>query len=174
MGELAQKLKKKLAAETFPGAPYRIYVHRGIVLEKDYRTSVEEYVRSLGKKDCGEVVYIELQLPGGVWPTDRAEEGAIRPLSCGLVNLGNSMLHAVWDFVACYMNAALQCLQNTRFVKDYITSFQYKPHVNLLNPLGRQGEMVTSFASLVTAASKHREGQRGLARQGPVLLPHRV
>ena len=56
----------------------------------------------------------------------------------GLNNLGNT----------CYMNSALQCLSNLDLFRQYLLSMAFREEINLANPLGSQGEVVTALAGL--------------------------
>lgn len=58
----------------------------------------------------------------------------------GLYNLGNT----------CFMNAALQCMSNTKELKDYFVSGVYKSEVNVENPLGMGGAMAKVFGELLS------------------------
>ncbi|MCO5585236.1 hypothetical protein L7F22_039169 [Adiantum nelumboides] len=57
----------------------------------------------------------------------------------GLYNLGNT----------CFMNSALQCMSNTKELKDYFVSGVYKNEVNTENPLGMGGAMAKVFGELL-------------------------
>ncbi|KAK9686265.1 ubiquitin carboxyl-terminal hydrolase, partial [Basidiobolus ranarum] len=57
----------------------------------------------------------------------------------GLSNLGNT----------CFMNSALQCLSNTKELKEYFFSGMYKHELNKTNPLGMNGEVAEAFGSLI-------------------------
>lgn len=57
----------------------------------------------------------------------------------GLYNLGNT----------CFMNSALQCMSNTKELKDYFVSGVYKAEVNTSNPLGMGGAMAKVFGELL-------------------------
>eukprot|EP01015_Nassula_variabilis_P012009 TRINITY_DN1971_c0_g1_i5.p1 TRINITY_DN1971_c0_g1~~TRINITY_DN1971_c0_g1_i5.p1 ORF type:complete len:772 (-),score=46.56 TRINITY_DN1971_c0_g1_i5:32-2347(-) len=58
---------------------------------------------------------------------------------CGLQNLGNT----------CFMNSALQALSNTKELKEYFLTDQYKSDINLVNPLGTKGQIVNNFHELI-------------------------
>jgi ubiquitin carboxyl-terminal hydrolase 4/11/15 len=58
----------------------------------------------------------------------------------GLYNLGNT----------CFMNSALQCMSNTKELKDYFVSGVYKAEVNTDNPLGMGGAMAKIFGELLS------------------------
>ena len=51
----------------------------------------------------------------------------------GLNNLGNT----------CYMNSALQCLSNIECFRSYLLTMAFREEINLANPLGSQGEVVS-------------------------------
>lgn len=70
-----------------------------------------------------------------------AERGAEKQRGLtGLYNLGNT----------CFMNSALQCMSNTKELKDYFVSGVYKSEVNADNPLGMGGAMAKVFGELLT------------------------
>jgi ubiquitin carboxyl-terminal hydrolase 4/11 len=58
---------------------------------------------------------------------------------CGLRNLGNT----------CFMNSGVQCLSNTPELCEYILNDTYKADINIDNPLGTKGELVSKFAHLL-------------------------
>ncbi|UZJ55146.1 hypothetical protein CBS101457_004466 [Exobasidium rhododendri] len=66
----------------------------------------------------------------------------------GLYNLGNT----------CFMNAALQCMSNTKELKDYFVSGVYKSEINADNPLGMGGAMAKVFGELLTKLWKSKGG----------------
>ena len=47
------------------------------------------------------------------------------------------------------MNSALQILYNTSAFVDYFLNDLYSYDINLVNPLGSRGEIISSFASLI-------------------------
>ena len=57
----------------------------------------------------------------------------------GLSNLGNT----------CFMNSALQCLSNTGPLTAYMLSQKWKEELNSDNPLGLQGRIAKSYATLM-------------------------
>ena len=57
----------------------------------------------------------------------------------GLRNLGNT----------CYLNSSLQCLSATIPLTDYFLGYHYRSEINMDNPLGTGGRLVTAYAELV-------------------------
>jgi len=47
------------------------------------------------------------------------------------------------------MNSSIQCLMNSFVLKEYIISGEYEKHINVINKLGRKGEVICSLAELV-------------------------
>lgn len=61
------------------------------------------------------------------------------PGLCGLRNLGNT----------CFMNSSLQCMSNTKPLKDFLLSDDWKTHINTDNPLGTGGKLTEAFRELI-------------------------
>lgn len=102
----------------------------------------------------GTLVYAEFANANNEWPTDLAKRTAksdsgVTPAAkknkirtTGLHNLGNT----------CYMNSALQVIANLQVFHEYfVTKQQHTKQMNLKNPDGYKGELVTSFAQLINA-----------------------
>ncbi|CAF3371200.1 unnamed protein product [Rotaria sp. Silwood2] len=50
---------------------------------------------------------------------------------------------------SCFMNAAIQCLSNTRELRDYFLGSCYLSEINLTNPLGMKGAIAEEFGTLI-------------------------
>lgn len=50
---------------------------------------------------------------------------------------------------SCFMNAAVQCLANTRELRDYFLQTCYTSEINRTNPLGMKGAMAEEFAGVM-------------------------
>ncbi|CAE7801179.1 Usp19, partial [Symbiodinium sp. KB8] len=74
-------------------------------------------------------------------PSSAAAGKSVRPGLTGLVNLGNT----------CYMNSALQCLSNTRLLRDYFLKEEFLYDINPKAPMGAGGELTVEFARLLSA-----------------------
>lgn len=149
INDLREKLKKHLIPEpNITSKQYVIRFWKTLITEKEYNQTLEEYF--MNKNDYEELVYVEVVLPNGIWPSDNSSrENIEKSLTNGLVNLGNS-ISIITISIACYMNVALQTLMNTKYIKEYILSPEkWKNEVNLSNPLGKKGELILAFANLV-------------------------
>ena len=49
----------------------------------------------------------------------------------------------------CYMNSALQCLSNSELLRHYFLSMRFRDEINLANPLGTKGDVVSRFAEVL-------------------------
>ncbi|GLB41634.1 putative peptidase C19 family protein [Lyophyllum shimeji] len=65
----------------------------------------------------------------------------------GLQNLGNT----------CYMNAPIQCLSATVPFAKFFKEGRWKTAINLINPLGSKGKLVTAFSQLLLRMWDSRE-----------------
>ena len=90
--------------------PFRVWVgEEGPLDETQVSVSLEAAgIRSNDK------VFIEFMLESRVWPSarelvDKSQTEASRTKGC--VNLGNT----------CYMNAAMQCIANSPYIRDFFT-----------------------------------------------------
>ncbi|CAF2742050.1 unnamed protein product [Rotaria sp. Silwood2] len=50
---------------------------------------------------------------------------------------------------SCFMNAAVQCLSNTRELRDYFLQLCYSVEINRVNPLGMKGAMAEEFGNII-------------------------
>ena len=57
----------------------------------------------------------------------------------GIVNMGNN----------CYMNSCIQCLSNILPLTKYFLFDKYKNDININNPMGSEGKIVTSYVELL-------------------------
>ena len=62
-----------------------------------------------------------------------------RPSYTGLCNFANN----------CFMNSVVQCLSNTRELRDYLIEGRYLADLNTANPLGFKGELAKCFSGII-------------------------
>lgn len=73
-------------------------------------------------------------------PSSGPVKSMVKPGCTGLVNMGNT----------CYFNSALQCLSNTRLLRDYFLSGDYRYDLNLgksVDSVTDEGVVVVTFPS---------------------------
>ena len=97
-------------------------------------------------------ILVEIRSKDGTWPEEinslykdrRASTLPQTTISApagitGLNNLGNT----------CYMNAAIQCLSNTKILSAYFNRNCHLHEINRTNPLGRKGHFAKRFGDLI-------------------------
>ncbi|CAF1633950.1 unnamed protein product [Adineta ricciae] len=72
-------------------------------------------------------------------PLSSTISASVTPGYTGIHNPANS----------CFMNAAIQCLSNTRELRDYFLNSYHLLEINRTNPLGMKGAMAEEFGTLV-------------------------
>ena len=70
------------------------------------------------------------------------------PGLCGLRNLGNT----------CFMNSSLQCMSNTKPLRDFLLGEGWEAHINTDNPLGTGGKLTRAFQKLIHKMWRGTEG----------------
>lgn len=61
-----------------------------------------------------------------------------RPVK-GMDNLGNT----------CYINAAIECLSNTKELTEYMLGGQWQKEANAVNPIGTDGQLLVQYVKLM-------------------------
>ncbi|KAG1650458.1 Ubiquitin carboxyl-terminal hydrolase 19 [Nymphon striatum] len=69
----------------------------------------------------------------------KSVEQLVSPGMTGLNNVGNT----------CFMNSVIQCLANTRELRDYFLNGDFQSDINVDNTLGTGGKLAVSFAGLL-------------------------
>ncbi|CAG0916096.1 unnamed protein product [Notodromas monacha] len=78
---------------------------------------------------------------------ERIPVKVVSPGHTGLENIGNT----------CFMNSIIQCISNTRELRDYFLRDAHKPELNRTNPLGMQGKLAVAFGNLLHSMWSGRE-----------------
>uniref|UniRef100_A0A2R5LJ75 Ubiquitin carboxyl-terminal hydrolase 32 n=1 Tax=Ornithodoros turicata TaxID=34597 RepID=A0A2R5LJ75_9ACAR len=105
-------------------------------------------LEQLGIED-GEQILIEVRNKDQTWPEemsciinarlDQKNQGPTEKGATGLNNLGNT----------CFMNAAVQCVSNTRPLTQYFINQKHLYELNRSNPLGMKGHIAKRYGDLV-------------------------
>ncbi|XP_037071195.1 ubiquitin carboxyl-terminal hydrolase 19-like [Pollicipes pollicipes] len=130
------------------------------MFETDSEVRVSIYVKQIKNEtisvtyepDCFSVVFgtrSPLPLPLALPPPPPPPPAAPLELGMtGLDNIGNT----------CFLNSVIQCLANTRELRDYFAESVFQSDINRDNPLGMSGQLALSFAVLLRVlwSGQHR------------------
>jgi ubiquitin carboxyl-terminal hydrolase 6/32 len=124
----------------------RLLINDEIITGLKLQMTVEEM-----KLETGTLIYVEILSQENIWPTEQNKEADSRSKqetnkglksqhTIGLYNMGNT----------CYMNAALQCLANTKHFYEYFVQKRiYSVQINRDNAMGHKGSLVEAFAAIM-------------------------
>jgi hypothetical protein len=96
---------------------------------------------SVAKVSDGHRIVFEMKNDDEIWPLSASIDTTQTSLPglVGLHNLGNT----------CFMNSAVQCLSNTKFLTQYFLHNHYRYELNTTNPIGPGGNIAKKYAELI-------------------------